>query len=139
MTDYKHLRSVTMTYSVVGHSCIQNVDNMHSNIEKAMRVSEFFSPNFVFTDFTKLSPSKTKLYKWIETMLKISVLFQKTLRSIEYLSQKSPPLNSVEIICVKFCTENPMFHKISLRKHIENKKVNDFQEKMRCSPSLIHH
>ena len=33
-----------MKYSVVGHSCIQNVDNMHSNIEKAMRVSEFFSP-----------------------------------------------------------------------------------------------
>ena len=42
-----------MKYSVVGHSCIQNVDDMHSNIEKALLA------NFVFADFTKLSRSKT--------------------------------------------------------------------------------
>ena len=44
LIDYKHLRNVAMKYSVVGYSCIQNVENMHSNIEKALRVSKFFSP-----------------------------------------------------------------------------------------------
>jgi hypothetical protein len=39
-----NIRSVTFKYSTPGHSCIQEVDNIHSNIEKAMSVSEFYSP-----------------------------------------------------------------------------------------------
>ena len=31
-----------MHYSVPGHSCVQVVDNMHSQIEKAMSTAEFF-------------------------------------------------------------------------------------------------
>lgn len=33
-----------MKFSTPGHSCIQEVDNIHSNIEKALRVSEVWSP-----------------------------------------------------------------------------------------------
>ncbi len=33
-----------MKYSTPGHSAVQEVDNMHSHIEKAMAVSEVFSP-----------------------------------------------------------------------------------------------
>ena len=44
MSKHEHLSSVTIHYSIPGHSAVQEVDNMHSNIEKAMRVSEFFSP-----------------------------------------------------------------------------------------------
>lgn len=38
------ISKITMKYSVPGHSCIQEVDNAHSQIEKAMNVSEFYSP-----------------------------------------------------------------------------------------------
>ena len=33
-----------MKYSLVWHSCMQEVDNMHKQIEDAMQVSEFYSP-----------------------------------------------------------------------------------------------
>ena len=33
-----------MKYSLAGYSCIQEVDNMHQQIELAMRVCEFYSP-----------------------------------------------------------------------------------------------
>ena len=42
--QHQHIESVTMKYSTPGHSCIQEVDNIHSNIEKAMSVAEFYSP-----------------------------------------------------------------------------------------------
>ena len=32
-----------MKYSLTGHSCVQEVDNMHKQIEDAMRVAEFYS------------------------------------------------------------------------------------------------
>ena len=38
------LNSITMKYSVPDHSCVQEVDIMHSNIERAMHVAEFYSP-----------------------------------------------------------------------------------------------
>ena len=41
-----HLNSITMRYSVPGHSYIQKVDNMHSKIEHAMSTAEFYSPVF---------------------------------------------------------------------------------------------
>ncbi|KAL1516254.1 hypothetical protein ABEB36_000173 [Hypothenemus hampei] len=33
-----------MKYSIPGHSCIQEVDNIHSRIEKHLRVSDVWSP-----------------------------------------------------------------------------------------------
>ena len=38
------INSITMTYSLPGHSCVQEVDNMHKQIEDAMQVAEFYSP-----------------------------------------------------------------------------------------------
>ena len=44
LRDNGNVSSVTMKYSVPGHSCIQEVDNAHSNIEKAMNLTDFYSP-----------------------------------------------------------------------------------------------
>lgn len=43
---HKHpnIKKITMKYSVPGHSCIQEVDNAHSLIEKGMAHTEFYSP-----------------------------------------------------------------------------------------------
>ena len=40
----EQITEITMKYSLAGHSCVQEVDNMHQQIELAMRVAEFFSP-----------------------------------------------------------------------------------------------
>ena len=46
-----HLNSITMHYSVPGHSCVQVVDNMHSQFEKAMSTAEVFFSSVIFTYF----------------------------------------------------------------------------------------
>lgn len=38
------IKSVTMKYSVPGHSCIQEVDNEHSQIEKHIKKIDIWSP-----------------------------------------------------------------------------------------------
>ena len=38
------IKKITMKYSLAGHSCVQEVDNMYQQIEVAMRVAEFYSP-----------------------------------------------------------------------------------------------
>lgn len=39
-----NLKKITMKFSVPGHSCIQEVDSVHSAIERSLRKSEYFSP-----------------------------------------------------------------------------------------------
>lgn len=39
-----NIESIIMKYSIPGHSCIQEVDNIHSRIEKQLRVSDVWSP-----------------------------------------------------------------------------------------------
>ena len=42
----QNVNSITMKYSLPGHSCVQEVDNMHKQIEDAMmmQIAEFSSP-----------------------------------------------------------------------------------------------
>lgn len=35
---------IMMKYSIPGHSCVQEVDNMHRQVQDVMRISEFYSP-----------------------------------------------------------------------------------------------
>ena len=44
LTRNTKIHQITMKYSTPGHSAVQEVDNMHSQIEKAMALSEFYSP-----------------------------------------------------------------------------------------------
>ncbi|XP_056310757.1 uncharacterized protein LOC130222157 [Danio aesculapii] len=44
LTRHPQVKRITMKYSTPGHSAVQEVDNMHSHIEKAMAMSEFYSP-----------------------------------------------------------------------------------------------
>ncbi|KAK3788808.1 hypothetical protein RRG08_029255 [Elysia crispata] len=41
---HPHVTSFTIKYSVPGRSWVQEVDNMHSSIEKALKANEIFSP-----------------------------------------------------------------------------------------------
>ena len=44
LSKQSKINVLTMKYSLAGHSCIQEVDKMHQEIEVAMTVTEFFSP-----------------------------------------------------------------------------------------------
>ncbi|GBN61916.1 hypothetical protein AVEN_215795-1 [Araneus ventricosus] len=44
LNDNHQVKSVTMKYSLPGHSCVQEVYSIHSNIEKAMNKTDFYSP-----------------------------------------------------------------------------------------------
>lgn len=44
LRDHPEVKSVTMKYSLPGHSCVQEVDCVHSQIEKAMNKTDFYSP-----------------------------------------------------------------------------------------------
>ena len=42
--SHRDIQKITMKYSVPGHSCVQEVDNAHSQIEKAASKEEYYSP-----------------------------------------------------------------------------------------------
>lgn len=44
LRDNPNITSITMKYSLPGHSCVQEVDSVHSCIERAMSKTEFYSP-----------------------------------------------------------------------------------------------
>lgn len=44
MKTHPDVESITMKYSLPGHSALQEVDNAHSQIEKHLSVNEYFSP-----------------------------------------------------------------------------------------------
>lgn len=44
LQKFPHVKKITMKFSVPGHSCIQEVDAVHSVIERSLSKSEYFSP-----------------------------------------------------------------------------------------------
>lgn len=44
LRENPNITSVSMKYSLPGHSCVQEVDHVHSSIEKAMNKTDFYSP-----------------------------------------------------------------------------------------------
>ena len=53
-----NLKRVTMKFSVPGHSCVQEVDAIHSVIERSLRKSEYFSPVSLLRLLLKVNTKK---------------------------------------------------------------------------------
>ncbi|GFR75979.1 hypothetical protein ElyMa_003935100 [Elysia marginata] len=58
LSQNQHIKSVLMKYSIAGHSCVQEVDNVHSQLEKSFNVSEFFSPLSLIRVILKTNKNK---------------------------------------------------------------------------------
>jgi len=123
MTDFlqshPRIQTIEMKYSVPGHSCIQEVDAVHSCIEQAMRVAEFYSPiSFIRVllhakrnqpfrvlqmkqdDFKEFQvPAKQFQYQLVPFTKVISMKFhQERPHRVQYrISWKEPALTSVDI------------------------------------------
>lgn len=44
MVDFKHIEEISQKFSEPGHGLVQEVDNLHSQIEKRLKGMEIFSP-----------------------------------------------------------------------------------------------
>ena len=53
---------IMMKYSIPGHSCVQEVDNMHRQVQDVMRISEFYSPLLFLRVLAK--SIETNLSRW---------------------------------------------------------------------------
>lgn len=121
MSRNPQIRKVTMKYSTPGHSAVQEVDNMHSTIEKAMASSEFYSPvSFIRvllkanrknpytviqmkeTDFKDYQAcSKLYKYKQIPFASVAQIGFSHCLFSVKYTTSHSQTPTQVDIRGIK--------------------------------------
>ena len=53
---------IMMKYSIPGHSCVQEKDNMHRQVQDVMRISEFYSPLLFIRVLAK--SIETNLSRW---------------------------------------------------------------------------
>lgn len=77
LKDNSQIEKITMKYSLSGHSCVQEVDNVHSLIEKAMRSTDFCLPICLIRILKSISPNNPyKVIQMKETDLKDLHLLQ---------------------------------------------------------------
>lgn len=44
LQEHPNIATITMKFSTPGHSCVQEIDNVHSCIERVLKKTEYFSP-----------------------------------------------------------------------------------------------
>ncbi|XP_046684392.1 uncharacterized protein LOC124370146 [Homalodisca vitripennis] len=99
MAKNKHIERVTMKYSTPGHSCIQEVDNVHSNIEKALKVTEVWSPVSLLRVI--IASNKKSPYSVIQMLTNDFFDFQAQSKNLAY--QDCP---YTKVCQLQFCQSN---------------------------------
>ena len=103
VTDLKHIIQTTsinvieQKFSEAGHSCIQEVDNVHSHIDKALDLSEIFSPVSLLRVLLKVRPKHMKI---IQLKQKYFLNFQKTSKSFNF---SAVPFTKLKHISLEKC------------------------------------
>ncbi|GBN16974.1 hypothetical protein AVEN_140007-1 [Araneus ventricosus] len=93
LKDNSEVKSVTMKYSLPGHSCVQEVDSVHSNIEKAMNKIDFYSPIGLIRILKQVNPRHA--YRVIQMRPHDFKDFQGTAKLLNY---KIVPFTSVAVL-----------------------------------------
>ncbi|GBO41299.1 hypothetical protein AVEN_223067-1 [Araneus ventricosus] len=93
LKDNPQVKLVTMKYSLPGHSCVQEVDRVHSNIEKAMNKTDFYSPFGLIRILKQVHPRHP--YSDIQMQLGDFKDFQRTAKLSNY---KIVPFRSVAVL-----------------------------------------
>ncbi|GBM20885.1 hypothetical protein AVEN_253694-1 [Araneus ventricosus] len=86
-------KSVTMKYYLPGHSCVQEVDSVHINIEKVMNKTDFYSPIGLIRILKQVNPSRP--YSVIQMRPDDFKDFQETAKLLNY---KIVPVTRVAIL-----------------------------------------
>lgn len=61
MSQHRTQESVTQTYGEPGHSVIQEMDNIHSQIERRFKLSEINSPVGLLKSLKKINPKNSSI------------------------------------------------------------------------------
>ena len=59
--DHQVLKTIEQKFCTPGHSSIQEEDNIHSHIEKALRLSEIYSPVSLIRIMSQVRPKSSKV------------------------------------------------------------------------------
>ena len=110
-----------MKYLLAGHSCIQEVDEMHQEIEVTMRVTEFYSPLSFLRILLKVNINRP--YHVIQMKSENFKDFQNSSKMLQF---SNVPYNKVfQLKCCKddlhtveykLSHSNTDFHQVSIRK-----------------------
>ncbi|GBN65007.1 hypothetical protein AVEN_57018-1 [Araneus ventricosus] len=127
-------------YSLPRHSCVQEVDSVHSNIEKAMNKTDFYSPIGLIRILKQVNPrhpyrviqmwsddfkdfqetAKLLTYKIVPCTSVVILKFSRTLHTVNFRTShdKLEPDNSANIKFAETCIRGS-------KKHIEQKKSSE--------------
>ena len=118
LTQHRLVEDITMKYSVPGHSAVQDVDNMHSQIEKTLQSSEFYSAISLMR--LLLTVNRKKPFTIIQMQSEDFKDFQNVAN--KFLFEKVPFSNitSLQIKCAplvgyKVSYSNKMFHTTNVK------------------------
>nr|CAH7724128.1 unnamed protein product [Callosobruchus chinensis] len=107
-----NLKTITIKYSVPGHSCVQEIDATHSTIERVLDKAEYYSPLSLIRILLKVNTHRP--YKIIQTQLKDFMNFQ-TVSSLHGYDRV--PFSKVSSLQFRKSTPHIVYYKIS---HSEN-------------------
>ena len=96
---------ITMKYSIAGQSCVKEVDNMHQQIEVAMRVSEFYSPVSFLRILLKVNRSRP--YRVIQMSSDDFKDFQNSSKMLKYSE-----VPYTKVLQLRFTKDNPNPHAV---------------------------
>lgn len=75
LRDHPEIEFITLKYSLPGHGCVQEVDNIHSQIEKALKLTEAWSPLQLIRILLKVNQRKP--FNIIQVRIQLSKNFKK--------------------------------------------------------------
>lgn len=93
LKENPQVNSITMRYSLPGRSSVQEIDSVHSVIERAMNKSDFFSPIGLIRILKQISPRNP--YRVIQMKPDDFKDFQGTAKLLNY---KAVPFTSVAVL-----------------------------------------
>lgn len=85
MESHESVTSIIQKFGTPGHSAIQEVDNIHSHLEKAFKVSDMYSPISVIRTMNRVRPEKM-----IVTQMKSSMIFDFQASAVKLLFKQVP-------------------------------------------------
>lgn len=93
--NFQTLKKIEQKLCTPGHSSIQEVDNVHSHTEKALNLSEIFSPVSFVRVLSKVRPKSSKV---LEVKQENFLNFQKTSQGFKF---SDLPFTKVKCIILK--------------------------------------
>ena len=96
MDNNPQVQKITMKFRSPGHGEVQEVDNIHSCIERAMNIAEFYS----FVSFLRilLNANRHHPYKTIQMRAKH---FKNYHSCTTFMNFKELPFTQVKVLCVE--------------------------------------